>query len=169
MNGQSLEEGGPEGGDMSSASMKRDVLAGMFVSAIGGGVVYASSSLEMGTLHRMDAGYFPIVLGMLLAGLGILIAVGGVLAGPLARETTESIQPPDLRGCAAIILSVVAFVGIGSRFGLVPATFISALIAAAGDRQTTFRGAMALAMVLVVVAVGLFSYVLKIPFPLVRW
>lgn len=154
---------------MSNGSAKRDVLAGACVSAIGVAVVFECSSLELGTLRQMQAGYFPVALGIMLTGLGVLIAISGVVAKAEPTDDTERVPPPDLRGCTAIILSIIAFVGLGAHFGLVPATFFSVLIAAAGDRQTTVKGALALALVLVVVAICLFSYALKVPFPLVRW
>jgi hypothetical protein len=154
---------------MKSLRVKRDLVAGAFVSAIGAAVAISSSSLPFGTLHQMRSGFFPVSLGILLACLGILIAIGSVLTKTTAVEVGNVVSAPDLRGCFAIILSVVAFIWIGARFGLIPATFLSVLIAAAGDKQMTGRGAFALAAALVAVAVGLFSYLLKVPFPLVRW
>ncbi len=154
---------------MNGGSARRDLFAGVTLSAMGLAVVALGSQHPIGTLNHMEAGFFPVALGVLLTGLGLAIGTGGLLVPSEATDALDAIQPPDIRGCAAIVLSIVAFVGLGKLLGLVPATFAAALIAAAGDRQTTVRGALALATALVAIAVVLFSYLLKVPFPLVRW
>ena len=52
---------------------------------------------------------------------------------------------------------------------MVPATFACVLIPALGDRAATVKGSAILAAGVTVFGVALFSYVLKIPFPLFRW
>ena len=154
---------------MDGGSARRDLFAGATLSAMGVVVVVLGAQHAMGTLNHMEAGFFPVTLGVLLTCLGLVIGASGLFARPAATDALDTIHPPDIRGCAAIVLSIVAFVVLGELLGLVAATFAAALIAAAGDRQTTVRGALALATTLVVIAVVLFSFVLKVPFPLVRW
>jgi hypothetical protein len=124
----------------------------------------------VGTLTQMGSGYFPIALGVLLALLGVVIAAGAFLSGPPADDVLAThLPPPDLRGGAAIIGGVLAFLVLGEYAGLAPATFVSVFIAAMGDRSSTLRGAAILALSLTIVAAVLFVYELQVQFPLLRW
>ncbi|MCE4225596.1 tripartite tricarboxylate transporter TctB family protein [Methylobacterium sp. C25] len=152
---------------MNGVIARRELMAGGLLAAIGIGVVVEARRHAIGTLSEMQAGYFPLILGILLIGLGALTVLSGFTSD--AAETVEDSHPIDLRGCAAIIASVLAFVLLGEYAGLLPATFLSALIAAAGDRKMTVKGALVLAATLSAVAALLFSYALNMPFPLVRW
>ena len=150
---------------MGGATARRELLAGGLLALVGCGVVLDARRHAIGTLSDMRAGYFPLILGSLLIGLGGLTAA----LSAAASEDREGFFPIDLRGCGAIVASVAAFVLLGEHAGLVPATFLAALAAAAGDRGMSVKGALALALVLSLVAVALFSYALKLPLPLVRW
>lgn len=153
---------------MSSFTARRDVYAGALLIAIGGLVAMAGREHPIGTLTDMQAGYFPVVLGVLLAAIGLIIGISGFFSSPAAEEN-EQVHPADLRGGVAIVMSVICFVVLGEYAGLAPATFVAALIASAGDRSSTLAGALALSTVLTVVAVVLFVWILKIPFPPLRW
>lgn len=152
----------------------RDVLAGTTMTIIGLAVVLEARTYQIGSLTRMGPGYMPLVLGGALAGIGVIITLkawasdrpdvhamdrpGHTIAGPL-----------DLRGGAAIVVAVLAFIVLGAWAGLVPATFACVLIAALGDRSHGWRRALTLATVVTVLGVGLFSFGLKVSFPLFRW
>lgn len=150
---------------MNGATARRDLLAGGLLALIGAGVVVDARGHAIGTLGHMQAGYFPLLLGILLIVLGVLTSLSGLVA---EESESEAVHPLDLRGCAAIILSVVAFVLLSEYAGLLPATFLSALIAAAGDRKMSVTGALVLAATLSLMAALLFSYALNMPLPLVR-
>ena len=53
----------------------RDILGGFGLAAIGVFAVVYGQRYEFGDLNRMGPGYFPVVLGWLLFGLGLLLAV----------------------------------------------------------------------------------------------
>jgi hypothetical protein len=151
-------------------SWKQDMLGGILLILIGIGTVVEASSLTIGHLTSMGAGYFPIVLGSILAGLGVVLLVASVLArAGGASGTLIGFVKPDWRGCGAIVAGLLAFLVIGWRFGLAPATFACVLISSLGDRSTTLKGGLILAAAVTVFTVGLFSYVLLIQFPAWRW
>jgi hypothetical protein len=148
----------------------RDFLGGMLIALLGAGAVLEGRRHSIGTFMEMGAGFFPIVLGVALLVVGLLIVLGGLATASVAQdEMGHEIQAPDWRGCTAIVLGVLAFIVLGGRYGLMPATFSCSLIAALGDRSMTWRSAFALAAALTALATGLFWYLLQIPFPLVRW
>src|SRR5215470_10701849 len=110
---------------MSSLTARRDCYAGVLLVAIGIAVVMLGREHSIGTLTNMHAGYFPVALGIMLAGIGAAIFVSGLVSAPVAAEQDEEVRAPDLRGGVAIIASVICFVVIGGYAGLAPATFIS--------------------------------------------
>ena len=121
---------------------------------------------RLGTLVQMQAGYFPLILGLLLLGLGPAIALTGLSTAP--SEGEAAFAAPDWRGFSAIVIGVASFIGIGALFGLAPATFCCVFIAAIGDRLMTWRSAFALAVAITAVAVIVFAWLLQVQFPVLQ-
>jgi hypothetical protein len=63
---------------------------------------------------------------------------------------------------------VVLFVLLADNVGLLPAIFACVFVAALGTRITTLKEALLLAAGVTIFGIGLFSYVLKVPFPILR-
>lgn len=53
---------------------QKDFFSGLLFIAVGGGFAIGATNYNVGTAARMGPGYFPLMLGVLLAVLGILIA-----------------------------------------------------------------------------------------------
>jgi len=75
---------------------------------LGAGAAFVGSSYEMGTLTKMGPGFFPTVLGVILAFIGVLIA-GSATLGDGAGQTDASSVPPDWRGWGCIIAGALLF------------------------------------------------------------
>ncbi|MEP9378979.1 tripartite tricarboxylate transporter TctB family protein [Aquabacter sp. CN5-332] len=146
----------------------RDVYGGSLLAAIGVGTVCIGSTHSIGTLFHMGAGYFPIILGVLLTGLGCAIAVSAFLkgSGPVEMEPGETFHLPDIRGCSAIIAGMLSFVLFAAYVGFAPATFSLVFISAMGDRTMSWKGALGLACLMTGILIGLFWYALQIPLQL---
>lgn len=150
---------------------RRDAWAGMLLLVVGLAVVLESRSLSVGSLTEMGPGYFPMVLGAILACIGLAVAATASAAEAASGAAStlalhDRIMPPDWRGICAIVTGVVAFLVLGRYAGLIPATFACVLISALGDRVMSLRAALTLAVVMTAVAVGLFHYALQVQFPL---
>jgi hypothetical protein len=147
---------------------KRDFYAGGIMTLLGAAVTLDSMTYSLGTLTHMGPGMFPLMLGVTLTFVGVLI-LGAAMATPLSND--ENILPKDREwyawGC--ILAGPIAFIILGEFFGLVPATFACVLIPALGDRTATLKGSLILAAGVTVVGTLLFTYVLKIPFPMFRF
>ena len=150
---------------------RRDFWAGGLMVAVGIGAVLEAWTYDVGSLSDMGPGFLPVVLGAVLILIGVLIAAGLSIAGDSADAEPGHVAAAsfDWRGGGAIILGVVAFIALGAYVGLVPAIFGCVLIAALGDRTSTWAGAAVLALSVTVLGTLLFSYLLKVPFPLFRW
>lgn len=140
-----------------------DVLNGLIFAGLGGGVVYVSTSYDFGTVARMGPGFFPRVLGVLLIGLGIVIASRGFLT-PRAKLTIERLRP-----IFAIGGSLIAFGWILPRFGFVPALIASCLLAMAAIQRSSLKEMVLLPLVLCVFCSLVFIYGLGLAIPLAKW
>jgi hypothetical protein len=143
----------------------KDRVSAALLVIMGVGIVLQGLTYRMGTLTRMGAGFIPVVLGVLLALVGIAI---GITAEKGDFGTAETV-PTEWRGWLCILGGVVAFVIFGTYGGLVPATFIAVFIAAMGDKGNSVRHALMLAVGLSIAAVAIFAYGLQLQFPIFSW
>ncbi|VFR61319.1 Tricarboxylate transport protein TctB [plant metagenome] len=147
--------------------MRREWWAGGIMIGLGIAVVIGGNLYQVGSLSRMGPGLFPIILGVLLALMGVLIIVTAKTLPP--DEEGDEMGPPEWRGWACILGGLVAFMILGRYGGLVPATFALVFIAAMGDREHNWRTALLLALGVTVVGCAIFSWGLQLQFPLLRW
>jgi hypothetical protein len=146
---------------------KRDFYAGGIMTLLGAGVTLDSMTYTLGTLTHMGPGMFPLMLGVALTFVGVLI-LGTAIVTPLGDDERILPEKPEWYAWGCILAGPVLFIILGEFFGLVPATFACVFVPALGDRGATLKGSAILAAGVTVVGVLLFSYVLKIPFPLFR-
>ena len=153
---------------MQNLLQKKDFYAGLAMVLLGGAVTLNSSTYNLGTFMHMGPGMFPFMLGILMTFVGVLIFISGLLT-PL--EQGERILPESMewRGWACILAGPLMFILFGQLFGMVAGTFMCVFVSALGDRTATLKGSAILAACITVTGAFLFSYILKVPFPLFRW
>jgi uncharacterized membrane protein YhdT len=108
-------------------------------------------------------------LGVILVFLGILIAAPAIATPNLEGEERILPEHPQWRGWSCILAGPLLFIICGSYGGLIPATFACVFVSAFGDRTTTWKEALLLASVVTVVGVIVFSYLLRVPMPILEW
>ena len=158
----------------------RDLIGAGLMVVLGIVVVVAGASYQMGTLVRMGAGYVPVVIGSLMIFVGVLIGLtaraargaqvrSGVVPGLPTPPKHGEWAGPQWRGWSCILGGVAAFVVLGHYGGLVPATFFAVFISALGDRDNSLRDCLLLAVGITIAGVAIFSWGLKLVFPLFSW
>jgi len=132
---------------------------GLFVA------LYASTHYQVGSASRMGPGYFPTVLGYILAALGLAIALLSL------RKTVHVVQPPPftLRPFLAVMAAVALFALLISHVGLVPTTILMVVVTAAGSNSFQLRRAVLLGVSLSVIAWLIFSLGLQMTLPAFAW
>jgi hypothetical protein len=148
---------------MSRLAKHRDVFAGGLIALIGAGAIAEGRTYGIGGLSDMGSGFFPVVLGAGLVLLGGVMAAMGTPAPEGHAATT-----PDWRGALAIAAAVVLFIVLADNAGLLPAIFGCVFVGALGTRGTTLKEAALLSIGIAIFGIGLFSFVLKVPFPILR-
>jgi hypothetical protein len=147
---------------------KRDFYAGGLIIFFGLVMTLKGPGYRLGTLMHMGPGFLPTALGVILICLGIAIAGTG-LAVPEGEDEDILPEHPEWFGWACILAGPLCFILFGSYFGLIPAIFTCVFVSAHGDRTATLKNSAVLATVVTVFGVGLFSYVLQVPMPLLTW
>ena len=155
--------------------LTKDHVGGALLLVAGIAVVVAGVGYGTGTLRQMGSGFFPVVLGVLLALIGVALlfsarrAQEGGVDEPPAEMAHLAGPVVQWRGWLCIVGAALAFVVLGEHGGLVPASFASVFIAAMGDRGNSVRSAATLAAGLGLAGVIVFHYGLHLLLPLFAW
>lgn len=137
----------------------RDFWAGVIFLVIGIGAAVVGSDYPMGTGGRMGAGYFPMVLSILLSILGFAIMATGFIAeGP-------PIDKFALRPLFFILFAVVIFGLLAKVLGLAMSIIALVIVSAFGGHEFRLKEALIAGIVLAAFCVLVFVYGLKLPFP----
>ena len=138
----------------------RDFLAGLLFIVLGGLAVALARDYPIGSTMRMGPGYFPTVLGGILLLFGVYVLLRGVRSGDKVKGEW------GYRPLALIALSIVLFGFLLDRVGMVPAIVATLFVAAAAGREFRVKEVILLAVVMTAFSVAVFSYGLKLPYPL---
>ena len=138
----------------------RDLIAGLLFIVLGGLAVILARDYPLGTTMRMGPGYFPTVLGGILLLFGAYVLARGIRSGEKVKGEW------GWRPLAWITLSIVLFGYLLDRAGMVPATVVTLFVAAAAGREFRFKEVLVLAIVMTAFSVAVFSWGLKLPYPL---
>lgn len=137
---------------------RKDLLAGFFLVALGLlFLAYAAGTLPMGSAFRMGPGYFPIMLSVLLAALGLMTLVRSL------GRASSAFGAVSWRGIVLITAASLSYALIMPRYGLVPALLIAVLLSAFSSRRMTLGLALILACGLSLFCTVIFRYGLGLP------
>jgi hypothetical protein len=120
--------------------------------------ILAARGYSLGSAGKMGPGYFPLLLGGVLAALGvILIARSIAIAGePLARF---HVLPLVVVAAAVCLFGVMV-----EPLGLVVSLAVLTMLSAAAGRPFRLLEAAALTVALIAFSIGVFVYALGLPF-----
>ena len=134
---------------------------------VGAGAAVTGSGYKVGSLAKMGPGFLPVMLGIVLAFLGILIA-GTALGSRKTNDTKFLPDHPQWFGWLCILGGPILFIILGQYGGMIPAVFVCVFVCAIGDKTATYKSSAMLAAGVTLFGVLLFHYLLSIPFPLLR-
>jgi putative tricarboxylic transport membrane protein len=145
-----------------------DLLAGGTFIAIGLAFALAGGRYDMGSALKMGPGYVPVVLGGILAVLGVVIAVQAFRGGdPHMREVADERGPvPWVRG-GMLVAAIIFFGATIEGLGLAPTLFVTTFIVALAGHRTGPIKALAISVGLTVLSLGIFVGLLQLRLPLI--
>ncbi|MDP2449954.1 MAG: tripartite tricarboxylate transporter TctB family protein [Polaromonas sp.] len=149
---------------------QKDFFAGLMFMGVGVAFAWGATTYNVGTGARMGPGYFPLMLGVLLALIGVVITfkalvvetVGGDKIGKWAwKPLVYIIAANVVFGILLAGLPAIKFPAFGMIVAIYALTFIASMAEAGWKFKTTFI----LATVLAVGSYVAFVLALKLQFP----
>jgi phosphoglycerol transferase MdoB-like AlkP superfamily enzyme len=140
----------------------RDIIGGLGLSAVGLFAVLYGQRYDFGDLNRMGPGYFPVVLGLLLAGLGVLIAL------PAFFRRGEGVTVA-WKTFGLVMASLVVFAFTLKLLGLVLASALAVLVASLADNAPGWKWRLATATGIALVTWVVFKLGLSMVLPSWPW
>jgi len=115
-----------------------------------------------GSAARMGPGYFPRLLAIVLAAIGLIVMSGAMK--PTAE--VQALRQWDLKGLAWIAGSVILFGALLFPLGLAGALFILVMVSSRASPEFTWTGALVNAAVLIALCLAVFVYGLGLQLPI---
>lgn len=141
----------------------RDLLCGILIAASGVFfALYSMTNYQLGTIGRMGSGMFPLGVGIVIAILGVLIMIPAFLR-------TGVLPPIEFRAPIAILVGIAAFALAVVPFGLLPAVVVLTAISSVADKETRLTTILMLSAFLCVLAYLVFRVGLNFALPLFAW
>jgi hypothetical protein len=144
---------------MSRVKDQRDFWSGILFIAFGSAALWIGRSYPAGTLIHMGPGFFPMMMGVALVGIGGFVLIRSlVVAGePMERF---AIWPQLL-----ILTAIVAFGLLIERVGLAVAVIAVAVVSGIAAQGLRWYEMAAMALGMSALSVALFVYLLGQPIP----
>ena len=149
---------------------QKDFFSGLLFMTVGGAFAYGATTYQVGTAARMGPGYFPLLLGVILALMGAVIAVRSFIAGTPDGDHIGAIAwKPLLLVLGANVAFGALMIGVPSlgipQFGLVVAIFAQVGIASLAAERFVLTEVLVLAAILAVGSYAAFVVLLGLQFP----
>ena len=149
---------------------QKDFWAGIMYMAVGIAFAVGAKNYTIGTGARMGPGYFPLILGILLALIGAGVAFKGLTAGPANGDPIGKwAWKPLFFILAANFAFGILLVGVPSlhipQFGLIVAIYALVFIASLAGHEFRAKSVFVLATILAIGSYIAFVWALNLQFP----
>ncbi|WP_395408006.1 tripartite tricarboxylate transporter TctB family protein [Pseudoduganella sp. UC29_106] len=138
----------------------KDFWTGVIFLCMGLAAVIIGRDYTMGTAGRMGPGYFPTILGGILAVIGVIAMIRS-----FARPG-EAIGRFYIKNLLLVLVAVLLFGFLMRDAGLVPAILAVVLVSAYASPKFTWGPSLLIAIGLAVFAVVVFVKLLGLPMPI---
>jgi Tripartite tricarboxylate transporter TctB family len=145
------------------ATSHRDLVSGLLFVVLGAAFAIGATKYGLGSGARPGPGYFPLILGGLLATLGLIVAVRSQTAGP---EPAEPIGHLAWKPLLATIASIIVFGVALPRLGLVITVPIVVLIVSVAGHEFSWKSALTCGAILALGSWLIFIVGLELTIPL---
>lgn len=141
----------------------RDIVGGILMIALGVFAACYAQRYDFGTLNRMGPGYFPVALGVLLAALGVSIAVPAWFRASTPGDAVR------WKVLAIIIGSVVLFALTLEPLGLVLSTALAVFISTLAGTDISWKTRAKVSIGVAAITWAVFIFGLNMVLPTWPW
>lgn len=139
----------------------KDFWSGLTFICIGAGSLLISADYERGSAGMMGPGYFPSVLGVLLALIGVIAVIRSTIVFGTAIGRLE------VKKSMVILLGILSFGVLVRNSGLAAAVVVLIMIAGYANAHFSARRYLVLALCMAAFCVLIFVHALGLPIPAV--
>jgi hypothetical protein len=149
---------------------EKDFFSGLMFVIVGGGFAIGATEYTIGTGARMGPGYFPLLLGILLAVLGLFVMLKGVRKSQDGKgdKLGKVAWRPLIFIIGANLLFGVMLGGLPSigfpSFGLIVAIYVLTVVSSMAGDQFSLKGSLILATILAIGSYVAFVKLLNLQF-----
>lgn len=140
----------------------KDFAAGTMYLAIGLAFAVASLNMPIGTVNQMGPGFFPLMLGSLLALTGLVIVIQSVRSPSAEGRLTRW----DIKTVVIILGSVVLFGVLLLPLGFVISLLLLVVISSFASHEFGIKATAINAVALLAISIAIFFFGLRIQMPL---
>ena len=149
---------------------QKDFFAGLMFTVVGASFAYGATGYQVGTGGRMGPGYFPLLLGVILAFLGSIIMFKSLVVRTADGDRIGKWAfKPLILIIAANLLFGVMLGGLPSiglpPMGLIAGIFALTIVASLAGTEFKLKEVLALSAILSLGSYGAFILLLKMQFP----
>ena len=149
---------------------QKDFFSGLMFTAVGVAFAWGATKYSLGTGARMGPGYFPTMLGVLMAILGGVITFKSLVVETENGDKVGSwAWKPLLFIIAANLLFGLMLGGLPSikfpAFGLIVGIYVLTFVASLAGEEFKFKEVAVLATILAIMSYLAFIVLLKLQFP----
>jgi hypothetical protein len=140
----------------------KDFWAGIMLIATGAASIFIARDYPFGGTMRMGPGYFPSMLGGILALFGIYVMIIGLRRGEKITVHCST------RALIVLPFSLIAFGVLMTYVGFIPALAVLIFGSASAGRHFKFVEVLLLTVILTALSVAIFIWGLGLPYPLIK-
>ena len=137
----------------------KDFWAGIMLIATGAASIFIARDYPFGGTMRMGPGYFPSMLGGILALFGIYVMIIGLRRGEKITVHCST------RALIVLPFSLIAFGVLMTYVGFIPALAVLIFGSASAGRDFKFVEVLLLTVILTALSVAIFIWGLGLPYP----
>jgi hypothetical protein len=141
---------------------QKDFFAGLIFVAFGAIFALGATAYRMGEAARMGPGYFPFLLGCLLAALGLALLAGSLFV----RAKDGAVERLHLRPVVLVLGPIAAFALLLRPAGVVVAIVALIMISSRASDEYRPKEAILNTVVLIAASLAIFVWGLNLQFPI---
>ncbi len=139
----------------------RDFWSGVLFIVTGALFMVLSRQYQLGTAAKMGPGYFPTILGAMMAGLGLMILLGAM--APRAQQL--KIERVDFKAILLVLIAVAVYAFTLPKLGFIVALFLLIGISSIASHEFSWKTTAISSVVLLIFSWLVFVKGLELQFP----